>query len=58
MHQKGKGAAWTKKYPPVRMFYHEEAPSLCEAMKRERELKKSKGRKMLKEMWRAAKIGE
>jgi len=50
MHVKGKGAQWTKKYPPVSLFYFEEAGSLVEAMRREKELKKSTGRKMLKEM--------
>jgi putative endonuclease len=50
MHVKGKGAQWTKKYPPVSLFYFEEAESLIEAMRREKELKKSTGRKMLKEL--------
>jgi putative endonuclease len=50
LHKKGKGARWTKKYPPVRMFYFEEADSHFEAATRERELKKSKGRKMLKDI--------
>ena len=50
LHKKGKGARWTKKYPPVRMFYFEETDSHFEAATRERELKKSKGRKMLKDI--------
>ena len=50
LHKKGKGARWTKKYPPVRMFYFEELDSHFSAATRERELKKSKGRKMLKDI--------
>ncbi len=50
LHVTGKGARWTKKYPPVSLFYFEKADSLFEAMKRERELKKSTGRKKLKEI--------
>lgn len=48
MHVKGKGAQWTKKYPPISLFYFEETNSLIEALRRERELKKSTGRRMLK----------
>ena len=48
-HKKGIGAQWTKRYPPVRMFYTEKVKGqIKKAMARERELKKSKGRKMLK----------
>ena len=50
LHQKGNTAQWTKKYPPVRLFYHEKVPSRIIAMKRELELKKTKGRRMLKKM--------
>jgi putative endonuclease len=48
-HKKGRGARWTKKYPPVALIYFEDADSHYEAAKRERELKK-KGRKMLKQI--------
>ena len=48
LHQKGKAARWTKKHPPVKLFYYETAGSLKEALKRETFLKKSKGRKWLK----------
>jgi putative endonuclease len=47
-HNTGKGAEWTKKYKPVRLFYLEHMVSLKKAMSREKELKKSTGRKMLK----------
>jgi putative endonuclease len=50
MHVKGKGAQWTKKYPPVSLFYFEEADSLVAALQRERELKKTTGRRMIKEI--------
>jgi len=47
-HNTGKGAEWTKKHKPVRLFYLERTASLKKAMSREKELKKSTGRKMLK----------
>jgi predicted GIY-YIG superfamily endonuclease len=48
-HKKGIGAQWTKRYPPVRMFYTEKVKGpIKKAMAREREMKKSKGRRMLK----------
>lgn len=47
-HLSGKGAEWTKKYKPVRLFYIEYLCSLKEAMSREKELKTSTGRRMLK----------
>ncbi len=43
------GAAWTKRYPPVRMFYCEAVKGrIKKAMARERELKTSTFRKKLK----------
>jgi putative endonuclease len=49
-HKTGKGgAAWTKKYPPVKMFYCEAVKGrIKRAMARERELKTSTYRKRLK----------
>ena len=47
-HLSGKGAEWTKKYKPVHLFYIERLCSLKEAMSREKELKTSTGRRMLK----------
>ncbi len=49
-HKKGKGARWTKKHPPVNLFYFEETDSLANALRRERELKKTSGRRMLKNL--------
>lgn len=48
LHKKGKGAQWTKKCPPLKLFYFEEVDSQANALHRERELKKSTGRRMLK----------
>src|SRR4030042_2367644 len=48
LHKKGKGARWTKKWPPIKLFYFEEIDSYRNALHRERELKKSTGRRMLK----------
>lgn len=48
LHKKGKGARWTKKWPPIKLFYFEEIDSYKNALHRERELKKSTGRRMLK----------
>ncbi len=48
LHKKGKGAQWTKKCPPLRLFYFEEVDSQANALHRERELKKTTGRRMLK----------
>jgi predicted GIY-YIG superfamily endonuclease len=47
-HLSGRGAEWTKKYKPVRLFYTERLNSLKKAMSREKELKTSTGRRMLK----------
>jgi putative endonuclease len=49
-HKTGKGgAAWTKKYPPIKMFYCEAVKGrIKRAMARERELKTSTFRKKLK----------
>jgi len=49
-HKSGKGgAAWTKRYPPVRMFYCEAVKGrIKKAMARERELKTSTYRKKLR----------
>lgn len=49
-HKSGKGgAAWTMRYPPVRMFYCEAVKGrIKKAMARERELKTSTYRKKLK----------
>jgi len=49
-HCKGKGARWTRKYKPVKMFYAEKCSSFKQAWKRERELKKTKGRSYLKKI--------
>ena len=47
------GAEWTKKYPPVRMFYCEAVKGrIKKAMARERELKTSTFRKKLKKYLR------
>jgi len=50
LHKKGKGSQWTKKNPPLRLFYFEEVDSQGKALHRERELKKTTGRRMLKEL--------
>lgn len=49
-HKRGiAGAAWTKRYPPVKMFYCEAVKGrIKKAMARERELKTSTFRKKLK----------
>lgn len=49
-HTSGKhGAEWTKRYPPVRMFYCEKVKGgIKKAMARERELKTSTFRKKLR----------
>ena len=49
-HLKGRGARWTRKYKPLRLFYSEECKSYLASRKRERELKKTKGRNFLKTM--------
>jgi predicted GIY-YIG superfamily endonuclease len=47
-HLKGQGAQWTRKYKPRRLFYAEECKNYLAARRRERELKKTKGRIFLK----------
>jgi predicted GIY-YIG superfamily endonuclease len=47
-HCKGQGAQWTRKHKPLRLFYSEECKSYLAARRREIELKKSKGRNLLK----------
>lgn len=57
-HVKGIGAQWTKRYQPVKMFYTERVKgTLKKAMARERKLKKSTGRKMLKKILQTASGG-
>ena len=52
-HASGKGAEWTKRYPPVKLVHWEEFDSLEEAVKREKELKTGFGRKWLKREYAA-----
>jgi putative endonuclease len=40
MHNKGKGAKYTRSRLPIRMMYHEQFETLSEARKREAEVKK------------------
>jgi putative endonuclease len=54
LHKKGKGAQWTKKCPPLRLFYFEEVDSQANALHREKELKKTTGRRMLKRLLQRA----
>ena len=50
-HVTGKGGArWTKKHPPVKLFYFETIGSFKEAWHRERDLKKSTNRNRLKKI--------
>jgi len=50
LHQKGKAAQWTKKHEPIRLFYYEIVDSFTEALDREKKLKKTSGRKYLKDL--------
>jgi len=50
LHQKGKAAQWTKKHEPVRLFYYEIVDTFKEALDREKKLKKTSGRRYLKEL--------
>jgi putative endonuclease len=50
LHQKGKAAQWTKKHEPKRLFYYEIVDSFKEALDRERKLKKTSGRRCLKDL--------
>ena len=54
LHKKGKGAQWTKKCPPLRLFYFEEVDSQANALHRRGELKKTTGRRMLKRLLQKA----
>lgn len=47
-HAGGRGADWTKRYPPIAMVHWEEFSSLEEAVEREQNLKTGFGRKWLK----------
>lgn len=49
-HKKGSGAQWTKKHQPLNLFYFEELDSQENALLRERELKKTTGRRMLRRL--------
>jgi predicted GIY-YIG superfamily endonuclease len=57
-HLSGKGAEWTKKYKPLRLFYWEECDSLKAALLRERALKKTTGRRFLKNILSSSQAGE
>jgi putative endonuclease len=50
LHQKGKAAQWTKKHEPVRLFYYEIVDTFKEALDREKKLKKTSGRRCLKDL--------
>ena len=50
LHQKGKAARWTKKHEPIRLFYYEIVDTFKEALDREKKLKKTSGRKCLKDL--------
>jgi len=41
-HNAGKGAKYTRSRLPIRIVYHEEFPTLADAMKREAQVKKMK----------------
>ena len=51
LHRDGKGAQWTKRYKPVRFLKIETVGTIKEAMKREREWKRSGGRKRIKALF-------
>ena len=57
-HLSGKGAEWTKKYKPIRLFYCEKLDSLKDALLRERALKKTTGRRFLKNVLSGSQTGE
>ena len=50
LHQKGKAAQWTKKHEPIRLFYYEIVDTFKEALDREKKLKKTSGRRCLKDL--------
>ena len=54
LHKKGKAAQWTKKCRPLKLFYFEELDSQANALHRERELKKTTSRRMLKRLLQRA----
>jgi len=47
-HAGGRGADWTRKYPPIALVHWEEYHSRADAAKREKELKTGFGRKWIK----------
>jgi len=47
-HAGGRGADWTRKYPPIALVHWEEYNSRADAAKREKELKTGFGRKWIK----------
>ena len=57
-HQSGNGARWTKKYKPVCLFYYEQLDTLKEALKREKELKTTTGRRFLKKILIGSQSGD
>lgn len=50
LHQKGKAARWTKKHEQIRLFYYEIVDTFKEALDREKKLKKTSGRRYLKDL--------
>jgi len=50
LHQNGKAARWTKKHEPIRLFYYEIVDTFKEALDREKKLKKTSGRRYLKDL--------
>lgn len=59
LHQKGKAAQWTKKHEPIRLFYYEIVNSFKEALDREKKLKKTSGRRCLKDLLKiGSQVGE
>jgi len=50
LHQKGKASQWTKKHEPIRLFYYEIVDTFKEALDREKKLKKTSGRRYLKDL--------
>ncbi len=55
-HTGGKGADWTRKYPPVALVHWEEYNSRANAAKREKELKTGFGRKWIKREIKAGRL--
>lgn len=55
-HKKGTAARWTKKHEPVQLFYYEIIDTFKKAIKREKELKKTNGRKFLKDLLDCSKV--